>query len=202
MQLGVHAYAWTSEWNDSSLELIGRAKRLGLDLIEVPLMRLDLCNPQAIRDECERVGIGVCTSTVLNEATDITADSEAVRNSGVEYLKGCVKATADMGGNCFSGVIYSQIGKKADTRPGNAEWKNSASCLKEACRYAQDLGVTVGIEPVNWLLCYKRLCKFVRLPSSVGIEPVSWLVYRKRYCKFVRFPSSVGIEPVSWLFCK
>ena len=54
-----------------------------------------------------------------------------------------------MGGNTFSGVIYSEIGKKSDRRPGNTEWKHSAEGLKEVCRYAQDFGVTVGIEPVN-----------------------------------------------------
>ena len=70
MKLGAHAYVWTSEWNDSQLGLVERCKNLGLDLIEIPLMRLDLCNPAAIREECERVGIGVCTSTVLDSTTD------------------------------------------------------------------------------------------------------------------------------------
>ncbi len=149
MKLGVHAYAWTSEWDDSQLGLIERCSKLGLDLIEIPLMRLDLCNPDAIRAECERLGLGVCTSTVLNAATDLTADSLAVRRAGVEYLKECVEATARMGGNTFSGVIYSQIGKKSDSRPGTQQWKHSAEGLKEVCRFAQDHGVTVGIEPVN-----------------------------------------------------
>jgi D-psicose/D-tagatose/L-ribulose 3-epimerase len=149
MKLGVHAYAWTSEWNNSQLPLIERCGRLGLDLIEIPLMRLDLCDPAPIRSECERLGLAVCTSTVLNSATDLTSASQAVRGAGVRYLKDCVKATAEMGGRTFSGVIYSEIGKKSDERPGAAEWKHSAEGLKEVCRYAQEFGVTVGIEPVN-----------------------------------------------------
>ena len=149
MKLGVHAYAWTSEWNNSQLGLIGRCARLGLDLIEIPLMRLDLCDPAAIKAECERNDLAVCTSTVLNAQTDLTGDSESVRQAGIEYLKACVKTTADMGGSTFSGVIYSEIGKKSDTRPGAAEWKHSAQGLKEVCRYAQEYGITVGIEPVN-----------------------------------------------------
>jgi D-psicose/D-tagatose/L-ribulose 3-epimerase len=149
MNIGVHAYAWTSEWSNKTLSLIERAEKLGLDLIEIPLMRLDLCDPAAIRDEVQRVGIGVCTSTVLNGETDLTADSAVVRDKGVAYLKGCVKATAEMGGNCLSGVIYSEIGKKSDYRPGKKQWDDSAAGLKEVCRYAQDFGVTVGVEPVN-----------------------------------------------------
>jgi D-psicose/D-tagatose/L-ribulose 3-epimerase len=149
LKLGVHAYVWTSEWNDSQLGLIERASKLGLDLIEIPLMRLDLCNPLTIRKECERLNMYVCTSTVLNASSDLTADSGAVRVAGLKYLKACVKATADMGGNTFSGVIYSAIGKKSARRPGVKEWNHSARGLKEVCRYAQDYGVTVGIEPVN-----------------------------------------------------
>ncbi|MBW7997924.1 MAG: sugar phosphate isomerase/epimerase [Candidatus Glassbacteria bacterium] len=149
MKLGVHAYVWTSEWNDSRLGLIERCGRLGLDLIEIPLMRLDLCNPDKIRRECERVGIAVCTSTVLNASTDLTSGSARVRQAGTDYLKACVEATARMGGDTFSGVIYSEIGKKSDERPGAAEWKHSAEGLKEVCRYAQEFEITVGIEPVN-----------------------------------------------------
>lgn len=149
MNLGVHAYAWTPEWNNSQLGLIQRCAGLGLDLIEIPLMRLDLCDPAAIRAECQRVGIKVCTSTVLNEKTDLTASDPAVRRNGVAYLKDCVRATAEMGGATFSGVIYSAIGKKSDTRPTGREWEYSAAGLKEVCRYARDLGVTVGLEPVN-----------------------------------------------------
>lgn len=149
MKLGVHAYAWTSEWNDSQLGLISRAASLGMDLIEIPLMLLDLCDPHRIREECERVGIAVCTSTVLNERTDLTSGSIEVRKNGEAYLKDCVRATAEMGGNCFSGVIYSAIGKKSDCRPTRSDWENSAAGLREVCRYARDFGVTVGIEPVN-----------------------------------------------------
>jgi len=149
MNIGVHAYAWTPEWSNKTLGLIKRARNLGLDLIEIPLMRLDLCDPAAIRAEAQRVGIAVCTSTVLNERTDLTADSSEIRKAGVAYLKGCVKATAEMGGNCLSGVIYSAIGKKSDTRPGTGQWRHSAEGLKEVCRYAREFGVTVGLEPVN-----------------------------------------------------
>ncbi len=174
MDLGVHAYAWTSEWNNEQLGLIERCSMLGLDLIEIPLMRLDLCDPQAISAECERVGIKVCTSTVLNESTDLTSDDPRIRKNGVDYLKACVKATSEMGGSTFSGVIYSAIGKKSENRPGPKEWEHSAAGLKEVCCYAQDHGVTVGIEPVNRYETYlvntsaqaMKLCDMIGEPNA------------------------------------
>jgi hypothetical protein len=38
MKLGIHAYAWCSQWSDDTLHLIDRVKSLGLDFIEIPLM--------------------------------------------------------------------------------------------------------------------------------------------------------------------
>ena len=35
MQIGMHAYAWCSEWSNQQLLAIDRAKELGLDFIEI-----------------------------------------------------------------------------------------------------------------------------------------------------------------------
>ncbi|MHB9036446.1 MAG: sugar phosphate isomerase/epimerase family protein [Armatimonadota bacterium] len=149
LRYAVHAWAWTGSWSNKTLNLIDRAKKLGFDLIEIPLMEIDLVDPGAIRERLESVGLDVCTSTVLSEATDITGEDEETRVAGLEYLKKCVKATADMGAMVFTGVTYSAIGRKIDRKPDELYWERSAKGLKTAAKYAQDLGVTIGIEPVN-----------------------------------------------------
>ena len=40
MKLGIHAYAWCSQWSNETLDLIDRVQSLGLDFIEIPLMCL------------------------------------------------------------------------------------------------------------------------------------------------------------------
>ena len=42
LQYAVHAYAWTTSWSNKTLDLIDRAKNLGFDVIEIPLMEIDL----------------------------------------------------------------------------------------------------------------------------------------------------------------
>ncbi|MFB3879795.1 MAG: sugar phosphate isomerase/epimerase family protein [Armatimonadota bacterium] len=149
LKYAVHAYAWTGSWSNKTLDLIDRAKRLGFDMIEIPLMEVELVDPAAIRKRLDAVGIGVCTSTVLPESGDITADDQAGRQAGLEYLKQCIKATAEMGATVFTGVTYSALGRKIASMPDESYWERAAKGLKEAARYAQPLGVTVGIEPVN-----------------------------------------------------
>ena len=149
LRYAVHAYAWTTSWSNATLDLIDHAKALGFDLIEIPLMELEKVDPVRIQQRLETAGLGVCTSTACSEATDLTGEDDETRTRAVEYLKGCVKATAEMGARAFSGVIYSAIGRKLDAMPDATYWDRAAKGLKEVARYAQDYGVTIGIEPVN-----------------------------------------------------
>jgi D-psicose/D-tagatose/L-ribulose 3-epimerase len=149
MKLGIHAYAWCSQWSNDTLDLIDRVKNLGLDFIELPLMCLDTFDCVAIRARLQQTDLDVCTSTVLLAGTDVTSDDASTRRRGIEYLKACVNATSEVGATNLSGVIYAEFAKPAKTRPTERDWEHSAQALQEVARYAQDFGVQIGLEPVN-----------------------------------------------------
>jgi len=149
MKLGIHAYAYCSQWNNNTLDLIDRVKNLGLDFIEIPLMVLEDFDVDAVSKRLRKVGLDVVTSTVLTKDTDITSNNSEIRSKGIEYLKLCAKATHDVGGTSFSGVIYSEHAKNTRKRPTEQTWKYSATALKEVAQYAKSLGVTIALEPVN-----------------------------------------------------
>jgi len=149
MKLGIHAYAWCSQWSNETLDLIDRTKNLGMDFIEISLMVLDTFDAPAIKERLQKVGLGAVTSTVLLGDTDITSDDADIRARGVDYLKACVKATSDIGAQNFSGVVYSQFVKPSIQRPTEQTWQYSADCLRDAARFAKDLGANIGLEPVN-----------------------------------------------------
>jgi len=174
MKLGIHAYAWCSQWSNDTLDLIDRVKGLGLDFIEIPLMCLSTCDTAAVRKRLEKVGLDVCTSTVLLGETDFTSERSAVRQAGVKYLKDCVRATHEMGAKNFSGVIYAQHCKVAQRRPTEQVWQWSASCLREVAEYAATLGVQIGLEPVNRYETYLvNTCEqAVKLKGMIGMPNV------------------------------
>jgi D-psicose/D-tagatose/L-ribulose 3-epimerase len=149
LKYAVHAYAWTNSWSNDTLDIIDKAKAHGFDLVEVPLMEIDKVDAAAIKERALAADIELCTSTACSKTTDPTGDDEATRAAGLHYLKQCIKATADMGGSVFTGVTYSEIGRKITGRPGEEYWDRAAGVLKQAAQYAQDLGVTVGIEAIN-----------------------------------------------------
>jgi D-psicose/D-tagatose/L-ribulose 3-epimerase len=174
MKLGIHAYAWCSEWSNDTLGLIDRVKAMGLDFIEIPLLVLEKFDAVAVKNRLAAAGLGACTSTVLLGGTDITNADGKVRKKGVEYLKRCVDATAGIGASNFSGVIYSQHVKQAERRPTEDEWKYSADSLREAADHAAERGVNMGIEPVNRYETYLvNTCEqAVRLKNMIGRDNV------------------------------
>ena len=149
LQYAVHAYAWTASWSNATLDLIDRARRLGFDRIEIPLMEIEKVDAKAIRARLAQTGMGVCTSAACSETNDITGEDGATRQRGVRYLERCVRASAAMGATVFSGVIYSAIGRRIDGMPGEQYWDRASRGLKRVARMAGDLGVTLGIEPIN-----------------------------------------------------
>lgn len=149
LKYAAHAYAWTTSWSNRTLDLIDRAKGLGFDYIDIPLMEIDLIDPKKIKERLSEVGLNVCTSTVCSEKTDLTAEDEETRKKGVEYLERCVSATTEMGATCLSGVLYSAIGRKIDRMPDEIYWERAAEGLKDVARFAASKGVIVGVEPVN-----------------------------------------------------
>lgn len=149
MKLGIHAYAWCSQWSNRSLHLIDKVKGLGLDFIEIPLMALDTFDAIAIKSRLGEANLDAVTSTVLLEGTDITSHDPEVRRRGVNYLKDCVIATSEIGKTNLSGVVYSQHVKSGQSRPGEVDWAYASAGLREVAQFAQQYGVQIGLEPVN-----------------------------------------------------
>jgi D-psicose/D-tagatose/L-ribulose 3-epimerase len=149
LRYAVHAYSWTDSWSNDCLGVIDHVKELGFQLIEIPLMELEKVDPPTIRERLDSVGLDVCCSVVLSAMTDVTSPDPELVGAGVEFLKGCVDATHGMGGKVLSGVIYSPLGFFPEAPPTEEHWERAASALREVADHAADLGMTIGLEPVN-----------------------------------------------------
>ncbi len=174
MKLGIHAYAWCSQWTNDELYLIDKVKEMGLDFIEIPLMCLDTFDADAIKERLKSVGLGAVTSTVLLGDTDITSEDPEIRKKGEAYLNDCVKATHAIGATSFSGVIYSQHVKSLKQRPDERHWQYSADSLRGVAQLALDMGVQIGLEPVNRYETFLvNTCEqALYLKEMIGVESV------------------------------
>jgi len=149
VKFGVHLFLWTERFDESALPLIGKAKRMGFDGVEIPLMELEVINIEKTKQELKKNGVEALGSVGLSLDKDITSSDPATRRRGVDYLKRCVETTAELGGDAINGVIYTAWGKITGKSRTRQEWRHSIEALKEVCHYAKDYGVALGLEPVN-----------------------------------------------------
>ncbi len=177
MIFGVHAFIWTARWSEQSLNLIEKIRDLGFQLIEIPLLRLDLLNPEKVKERLQDTGLQCSCSTGLSSETDISSPDTAIRTRGVTYLKECIQASYRLGAKVFSGVIYSAFAKNVGRPPLEEEWQYAADSLREVARLAREYGIVLAIEPINRYESYlvntaqqgEKLQKLIDEPN-VGIN--------------------------------
>ena len=148
LSYSVSAWAWALFWNDDCLPLLDRAKGLGFDVLEIPLFVTSQMSAAATRERADAVGIGVSGCLGCPPQADPTGDDRETRQKALDYLKEHIQVTADMGAFLLSGTVYA-AGRRPQSLPTSEHWERSAAVLKEAARFAANLGVTLGLEPVN-----------------------------------------------------
>jgi D-psicose/D-tagatose/L-ribulose 3-epimerase len=172
VKFGVHLYLWAERLDVPALKLIKKIKDMGFDGVEIPLTELEAIDLEKTKKELKRhdiVGIG---SLGLPLDKDITSGDEATRKRGIEFMKRCVEAISELGGDSINGVVYTSWGKITGKPRTETEWKYSVESLKEVCRYANKYEVTFGLEPVNRFETYflNTAADAVKLAKAVG-EP-------------------------------
>jgi D-psicose/D-tagatose/L-ribulose 3-epimerase len=148
LRYSVHTWTWSPIWNNDSLDLIDRAKSLGFDALEVPLFVTDTLDAVATKVRAAAAGIELLACVGCLPNTDPTADDKETRDAAFDYLKERILLTAELGSKLLSGTIYA-AGRKLQTLPTEEHWERSATVIRKAASFAQNVGVTLGIEPVN-----------------------------------------------------
>jgi len=174
VKFGVHLFLWAERFDESALPLIRKAKDVGFDGVEIPLIELECVNVQKTKRELKKQGMQALGSVGIPLDKDITSSDEATRRCGIDYLKRCVEVTSELGGDAVNGVIYTAWGKITGKSRTEEEWMYSIEALKEVCRYARDYGVSLGLEPVNRFETYflntatdaVKLAKAVNQPNA------------------------------------
>ncbi|MBS7614881.1 sugar phosphate isomerase/epimerase [Candidatus Bathyarchaeota archaeon] len=163
---------WAERFDISAIKLIKKAKDIGFEGVEIPLMELDVIDVEKTKKELKQHGITALGSMGLPKNLDITSSDARTRERGIEHMKRSIEVISELGGDCINGVIYTAWGKITGKPRTEEEWKYSVDSLKKICQYAKKYGITLGIEPVNRFETYfiNTAADAVKLAKDVG-EP-------------------------------
>ncbi len=152
MQFGVNAWVWLSPLTTAEMEkLAPQVKKMGFDLLEVPLEGLDDLDYKAGAQILKDNGLGVSICAAMGPDRDLIIDDAATRDNGMAYIRACVDAAQTLGAKCVAGPLYSAVGRvwqsTADDRARDTDLL--VKQLSSLAAYAADHGVTLCVEPLN-----------------------------------------------------
>ena len=152
-KLGIFMNFWENTWAADHIKYIKKAADIGFDVLEFqaqPLLEMTEKRMDEIKSAANEYGIELTYSLGLDKKYDISSVDENVRRSGVKYLSDIMKKVKYMDGKIISGVSYAGWGVPENTDFCREELtQNSVSCMKELMKYAEEYGITYGIEAVN-----------------------------------------------------
>lgn len=143
---GVHTSMWTMNWDRAGAErAILAAAAYGMDFIEIALLNPENVDAPHTRALLTAHGLRAVCSLGLPENAWPSVDPEA----GIAHLKLAMDVSASLGAEALSGVTYGGIGQRSGFPPTAQEYDNVARALETASKYARQVGIAFGIEPVN-----------------------------------------------------
>ena len=151
IKYGINTFTWVSPFRTQDLPLLDKAKALGFDLFEIPIEGVEDIDYARAAEAYRRTGLECSVCAVMGASRDPAHEDAAIQRGGVEYLKHCIDATARMGGKKVGGPIYAAVGRTWQATPDQRK-RDLERCvrnLKEVGKYAEDKGITLGVEPLN-----------------------------------------------------
>jgi D-psicose/D-tagatose/L-ribulose 3-epimerase len=143
---GVHTSMWTMNWDRAGAErTVEAAVRYKMDFIEIALLNAPAVDAPHTRALLEKNNMRAVCSLGLPEPNWASVNPEGA----IEHLKQALDVTKAMGAEALSGVTYGGIGQRTGVPPTAEEYDNIARALDGAAKYAKQLGIAFGIEPVN-----------------------------------------------------
>ena len=145
-KLGIHAFCITPAWEPAQADqLLPPLKELGIQVVELPLLRPAEFDAAGTRAAFQRHGMEVSCSLGMPHHLDPLVDLKAC----TDFLDHALQVAHEAGSQLLSGVTYGSIGKTSGSPRTEAETRALCQMLGHAAQTAKKLGLRLGLEPCN-----------------------------------------------------
>ena len=148
---------------------IERLARLGYDGLEISgePQGFDAGQVRSLLDENGLECWGAVT--LMTGGRDLLHEDPYVRLGSVQYVKDCLSFVAALDGKIVT-VVPSTVGKIVPMASPEDEWGWAVDGLKECQAHAEEVGVRIGLEPLNRFETYflNRCDQALALADAVG----------------------------------
>ena len=148
MRTGVNLMLWTGCYTAKDTKLIDRVAKMGFDGVEFPIFDPKAVDIKGTRQALKDNGLGATVCTVIVAGSLISPGAKD-RKAALKHVCRTLEVSKAIGADCVAGPIYSPVGLLVGRGPPAAEKSQAVKSLKLVARAAEDIGIDVGIEPIN-----------------------------------------------------
>jgi D-psicose/D-tagatose/L-ribulose 3-epimerase len=149
-KFGVDSFIWSENFSEKDLWIIPKAKELGFEVLDIAIAHPETFPTMKVKDEVQKTGIEVVTTTTLTEKTNLISPKDKIRKKGIESMKLAVDINYELGSDLLGGVCYAAWGYRTGKPRTEDEWKWGTDAMREVAGYAKAKGgLTIAVEPVN-----------------------------------------------------
>lgn len=149
VKFGVHSLVFSDQWTGKMAPAICRtAAEIGYELIEVLMFDPVALDRTATRRAIDETGLGLRLGMALGSDADISSDDPETARRGEETVALALEIAAELGAPAVSGITYAAFANYAAPQT-DAQVGRVADALSRLDRRAGELGLRLGVEPVN-----------------------------------------------------
>ncbi len=148
-KLGIHSLVFTDDWSgERAAESCRAAAEIGFELIEVLMFDPAALDIPLTRRVVREAGLELRLGMALGPEADISSADPAIARRGEETVARALEIASELRAPAVSGITYAAFSSYAAPATAAARARVAES-LSRLDRRAGELGVRLGLEPVN-----------------------------------------------------
>jgi D-psicose/D-tagatose/L-ribulose 3-epimerase len=153
VQFGINLMLWTDRLCDDLLPVLEMLKKQGWAGVEVPLLDLSI-DYGAWGKRLDDLGFHRSASTARGAAENPIRADPKIRAAALEATKRTIDCCHALGADILVGPIHSALGEFTGRAATKQEWNWAVEGIRQAAEFADQAGVTLGLEYLNRFECY------------------------------------------------
>lgn len=151
MRFGINTFLFTSPFTTRSTKLFGQFKKWGFETVEIAIEDPSHIDPKRVKIDLDKSGL-VCGSACacLGPDRDFRGTPRQ-QQTAMKYMSAVLDQMVVLDCPTLIGPVYSSVGR-ADAVPDRErkqQWRAVVKNLKALCKYADDRGRKISMEPLN-----------------------------------------------------
>ena len=152
MKIGTHFAYWNNVWSVNYIDLCHRAKKCGLDVLEVgagDLVNMSDAELEELRVTAKDLGLQISANLGPPKDKDICSADPAVHAAGVEFLCAILDQMVKIECPILIGACYNHWPYDFVDTDKEALLDRAVEGMKAVGEHADKLGLTIALEILN-----------------------------------------------------